>query len=160
MTRVRIPLLLCVALLASAAAPAAGAPEGRGSSTTVSGVYSVTFNLSLASRLPAGSTITCRAQVMPNQEGLNFPHPQLAATPVETVAGLAAVTGSTATCATEIPFAWTVTSGQGGIVLSYDIYAVSNSGTALLLRRSVRQSISAAFPASGGSVSLSLNLTL
>jgi hypothetical protein len=160
MARVRFPLLLCVALLASAIAPAMGAPDLRGALTTVSGVYSVTFNLSIASTLPAGTTITCRAQIAPNQGGLNLLNPQLVAIPVGTAAGLAAVTGSTATCAAEIPFSWTVTSPQGGVMLSYEIDAVSSFGSApLLVRRSAQQNIGAAFPASGGSARLSLNLT-
>jgi hypothetical protein len=159
MARVRFPMLLCVALLSAGAAQAANVPEDRGALATVSGVYSVTFNLSIASTLPAGTTITCRAQIAPYQ-GLNLLNPQLVAIPVGTAAGLVAVTGSMATCAAEIPFAWTVTSPQGGVMLSYEIDAVSGSGSApLLVRRSAQQNIGAAFPASGGSARLSLNLT-
>lgn len=160
MARVRFPMLLCFALLSAGAAQAANVPEDRGAPATVSGVYSVTFNLSIASTLPAGTTITCRAQIAPNQGGLNLLNPQLVAVPVGTAAGLAAVTGSMATCAAEIPFSWTVTSPQGGVMLSYEIDAVSGSGSApLLVRRSAQQNIGAAFPASGGSARLSLNLT-
>jgi hypothetical protein len=160
MARVRIPLLLCVALLAPVAASAAGGPELRSTSTTVSGVYSVTFNLSIASRLPAGTTISCRAQLVPSSGGLTLLNPRLVAFPAEKATGLAAVNGSTATCATEIPFCWTAASAQGGVVLSYEIDAVSNSGSApMLLRSSAQQNLGVAFPASGGNASLSLNLT-
>jgi hypothetical protein len=163
MARLRIPLLLCLALLASGAALGAGVPELRGPSMTVSGVYSVTFHLNIASTLPAGTTITCRARIAPNPEGLDLRNPQPTAAPAT---GLATVTGSTATCAAEIPFSWTVTGGQGGLatgqdgfVLSYQIDAVSNSGSApLLVRSSAQQSIRAAFPAVGGSARLSINL--
>ncbi len=156
----RIPWLLCVALLAPLPARAAGAPEPRGAETTVSGVYSVTFHLNLASTLPAGTTITCRAQIAPQPGGLDLGSPQPGAAPVETAAGLAAVAGSKATCATEIPFSWTVAGAQGGVVLSYEIDAVSSSGSApLLVRSSTRQNIVAAFPAAGGSASLSFNVT-
>jgi hypothetical protein len=160
MVRLRIPMLLCAALLVSAAVPAVGAPEQRASSTTVNGVYSITFNLNIASSLPAGTTITCRAQMVPGQGGLNLGNPQLAATPVETAAGVATVAGSTAICAAEIPFSWTVTSAQGGVMLSYEIDAVSSSGsTPLLVRSSARQGIGAAFPAAGETASLSFNVT-
>jgi hypothetical protein len=150
MARVHISMLLCVALLASAASAAMGAPVQRTASTIVSGVYSVIFNLDIASTLPAGTTITCRARIMPNSGPLDLGNPQLSATSVETAAGMATVTGSTATCAAEIPFAWTVESARGGVVLSYEIDAVSNSGAApQLVRSSGRQGIGAALPAAG-----------
>jgi hypothetical protein len=67
--------------------------------------------------------------------------------------------GSTASCATEIPFSWTLTGAEGGVVLSYQIDAVSNSGSApLLVRSSAGQNIAAALPAAGRNASLSLNL--
>lgn len=151
MARIRILLLLCFALLASSAAFAANIPESRGA-TTVSGVYSVIFHLSIASKLPAGTIITCRARIAPDRDGSNLWNPQMAA------AGQAAVTGSTSTCAAEIPFSWTVESARGGVVLSYEIDAQSLSGTAPVLLGSARQNIGAAFPAAGGSTSLSVNL--
>ncbi len=158
MARIRIPLLLCFALLFAAFAQAAGVPELRGP-FAVSGVYSLTFNLSLASRLPTGTTITCRARIAPNQGGLGLGNQQLAPIPARTVTGLAQVTGSTATCAQEIPFSWTVLSAQGGAVLSYEIDAVSNSGSIpLLVRTSGQQNVGVAFPSSGGRASLSFNL--
>jgi hypothetical protein len=158
MARVRIPLLLCLALLASSAALAANVPENRSTWTTVSGVYAVTFHLSIASRLPAGSTITCRAQVVPSQGGPDLWNPELAATPV-VATGQAAVRGPTATCATEIPFSWTVTRGRGEVVVSYEINAVSNAGpTPVLVRRSARQGFSTAFPAADGNTNLSVDL--
>jgi hypothetical protein len=159
MARIRIPLLLCIALLISASARAAGVPELRGSSLTVSGVYSLNFNLNLASQLPAGTTITCRARITPNLEGLDAGSRQLAQIPVRTVAGLAQVAGSTATCATEIPIFWTLLSARGGAVLSYEIDAVSNSGSVpVLVRSSGEQNVGVAFPSSGGRTNLSFNL--
>jgi hypothetical protein len=107
MVQVHIPMLLCVALLTSATVPAMGAPELRNNLTTVSGVYSVTFNLNIASALPAGSTITCRARIVPYSGGLDTRNSQFSAAPVDSAAGLAKVTGSSATCTTEIPFSWT-----------------------------------------------------
>jgi hypothetical protein len=154
MARLRVPLLLCFALLASATGAVAGTVEERGTSTTVSGVYSVTFNLSILSTLPAGTMITCRAQISPNQGGRDLRNGQPSAIPASVV-GRVALTGSKATCAAEIPFAWTVTGAQGGLMLRYEIEAVSGSGVAPLQVRS-----STAFPASAGSARLSLNVAL
>ena len=160
MARIRTPLLLCIALLTSASALAAGVPELRGSSFSLTGVYSLTFNLNIASTLPAGTTIICRARIVPNQGGVDLRGQQTTATPVGTATGLAAVNGSTANCATEIPFSWTVTGARDGVVLSYEIEAVTNSGSfPLLIRRSGQQNVGVAFPASGGSARLSFNLT-
>jgi hypothetical protein len=160
MSQIRTPLLLCVALLTSAFALAAGVPELRGSPATVSGVYSLTFNLSLATQLPAGTTIVCRARIVPNPGGIDLGNQQFPAIPTKTVTGLARVTGSTATCAEEIPFSWTVLNGRGGVVLSYEIDAVSDSGSfPLLVRTSGQQSLRMAFPAAGERASLSFNLT-
>jgi hypothetical protein len=168
MARARVPLLLCLALLApsytlaagatltSGAVLAAGTPELRGPSTMVSGVYLVTFHLNILSTLPAGSTITCRARLAPNPAGLDLRNQQPGANTAG-AAGQTTVTGPTATCAAEIPFAWTLATGQGGIVLSYEIDAVSNSGSVpLLVRSSAGQSVGAAFPASSASLSLNL----
>jgi hypothetical protein len=157
MARVHICRLLCIALLASTAADALGQPA---SSMTVSGVYALTFNLSILSTLPTGTTVTCRARIAPNPGELDLGNPRLVAVQVETAAGVAAVNGSTVTCATEIPFSWTVMSAQGGVVLSYEIDAVSSAGLApLLLRSSARQGIGAAFPPAGETTSLSFNIT-
>jgi hypothetical protein len=158
MAYIRILLLLCLALLAPVSALAAGSAEVRGLWTMVSGVYLVTFHLNILSTLPVGSTITCRARITPNPAGLDLRNPQQSVAPAA-AAGQATVTGPTATCAAEIPFAWTLASGQasgqGGMVLSYEIEAVSNSGSVpMLVRSSAGQSIGAALPIS----SLSLNL--
>jgi hypothetical protein len=155
--RARIPLLLCLALLAPVSALAADAPELHSPSATVSGVYLVTFHLNLLSVLPAGSTITCRARIAPNPAVLDLRNPQFAATPTA-ASSQAAVTGPAATCTAEIPFAWTLTSMQKGVILSYEIYAVSNSGlTQQLLTSSAGQSIGAVYPASSASLSLNLS---
>jgi hypothetical protein len=157
MARIRNSLLLCLALLAWTAASAAGLPQPRVGPIAVSGVYSVTYHLNLASTLPAGSTITCRARMAPIPGVPDLRNPQLAATPVS--AGQVSVTGSTATCAAEIPFSWTVTTPPGGIALYYEIDAVSLRGAVpVLLRTSTQRQVSAAFPAAGGSANLSLTL--
>jgi len=159
MRRIRILLLLCFALPFLATASAAGVPELRGSSSTVSGVYSLTFNLNIATALPAGTTITCRARIIPNPGRADLPNQQLAPIPVRTVEGVASITGSTANCAAEIPFSWTVPSTQGVAMLSYEIDAVNTSGsTPLVVRSSGQQNVGVAFPGLGGSTRLSFNL--
>jgi hypothetical protein len=158
MARVHISLLLCFALFAVQDGLAASVPREHSPLATVSGVYSVTFHLNIASKLPAGSTITCRARIAPDQAGLNLMNSRPAAFPVA-AAGLATVTSSTATCVAEIPFSWTVENARGGVVLSYEIDAVSYAGSAprRLLAGRARQS--AVLPAAGGSANLSVNLT-
>ena len=84
MSRIRIPSLLFVAVLISASALAGGVPELRANPTQVNGVYSLTFNLTLGSQLPAGTTITCRARIAPNQPGLDFRTQPQPALPIET----------------------------------------------------------------------------
>jgi hypothetical protein len=156
MVRIRNLLWMSVLLVAASTAFAGGLPDQRGAAT-VSGVYSVTFNLRLASELPAGSMITCRARLVPNQGGNDLRNLQLPATPV--AAGQALVTGSTVTCAAEIPFAWTITSAPDGVVMSYEIQAVSSRGAMpVLLRSSALRLVGTAFPASCGSSGLSLTL--
>jgi hypothetical protein len=147
-------------MLATTAGSAASLPELRATTTTVSGVYAVTFNLNIASRLPAGTMITCRAQISPTHGLLDLLNQQFTSIPTGTAVGRIVVTGSTATCAAEIPFSWTVTGGPGGVMLSYEIEAVTNTGlTPLLVRRSAQQNLVAAFPATGGSSNLRLNLS-
>jgi len=159
MRRRRISQTLLAALLASAVAGAAPAAETRGGAAPVvfSGLYSITFNLSIAAPLPAGTTITCRARIAPNPARPGLGNPQLAATPTGT--GLATVTGSTTNCAAEIPFVWTAESARGGVVLSYEIEALGSAGAApFVVRSSARQGIGAPLPAAGGSASLRFNL--
>src|SRR5208282_2759124 len=123
MIRTRFPrflyVLLLVALLAPAAAWSGPVTEHRGGGPTAeNGVYSLTFNLTIASTLPAGSTITCKAQIVPSQAVIG--PIQQTPVPMEMAAGVATVTGSTATCTVEIPFSWTVNSARNGVSLSYE----------------------------------------
>ncbi|MGD0938833.1 MAG: hypothetical protein ABR905_03905 [Terracidiphilus sp.] len=160
MSPIRILSLLCVALLIPASAVAAGVPELSGSPATVSGVYSLTFNLRFATALPAGTTIVCRARIAPNA-GVTDPWGQhFPAIPVKTVIKLAGVTGSTATCAQEIPIFWASANARNGAVLSYEIDAVSGSGsTPLPIKTSGLQTVGVALPAPAGRAGLSFDLT-
>ncbi len=156
MAQIRNSLVLSMALLAWTVAGAAGVPQQRGP-IAVSGVYSVTFHLNLATTLPAGSILICRVRLAPIPGGIELQSAPLGATPM--AAGQVSVTGSTTTCATEIPFSWTLTSPPGGVELYYEIDAVSLQGAApTLLRSSAQRQLSTAFPAAGGGANLSMSL--
>jgi hypothetical protein len=159
MARFHTSLLVSFALLAVQVGRAASVPRDHSSMTAVSGVYSVTFHLNMASNLPAGSTILCRARIAPDQGGPNLINLRPAAFPVA-AAGLVTVTGSTATCVAEIPFSWTLEGSRGGALLSYEIDAVSDAGSVPRpLVGSAPQSVGVMLPAAGGSANLDLNLS-
>ena len=159
MARFHTSLLLCVALLAVQDGLAASVPREHNPVTAVSGVYSVTFHLNMASKLPAGSTIICRARIAPDQGGPSLMNSRSAAFPVA-AAGIVTVTGSAATCVTEIPFSWTMEGARGAVLLSYEIDAVSGAGSApLLLAGSARQGFGVVLHASGGGANLDVNLS-
>lgn len=157
-TRTLLPVIVAL-VLTSAAALAAPVAQRKGGSTSVSGVYSVTFNLTIASTLPANSTIVCKAQIAPNLQQ-NFFSSQAQAVPVEAAWSVATVSGSTATCAIEIPFSWTLSGSSTTATLAYEIDAL-NAGSTLpsVVRVSSQTGLAAAYPASGGSSSLSFNVT-
>ena len=159
MDRSRIARFLLAAMLFSTSAFAGPVAEHRNVAATVSGVYSVNFNLNIQSTLPANSAVVCKVQIAPPAFFSNL-NPQAAAAPVETASGVAAVTGSTATCLVEIPFSWTVETMRGGVVLNYEIDAVNASGTLpALVRTSIQQGIAEPYPAPGGASTLNFNVT-
>lgn len=158
MTRACVSMLLCSALVAPSAALAA-VPERPSTPLAVSGAYAVQFNVNIASTLPAGAVIVCKARIAPNLQGL----PSLAqpdAAPVQTATGVGAVSGSAATCAVEIPFSWTVRNAQSGVALSYEIEAVGTNGwQPALLRATPLQGVAAAYPSPGTTTSLNFDVT-
>jgi hypothetical protein len=159
MARFHTSLLLCVALLAVQDGLAASVPREHNPVTAVSGVYSVTFHLNMASKLPAGSTIICRARIAPDLGGPNPMNSRSAPFRVA-AAGIVTVTGSTATCVAEIPFSWTVEGARGAVLLSYEIDAVSDAGSAPVpLAGSARQGFDVVLPATGGDANLDVNLS-
>jgi hypothetical protein len=159
MRRAHIALFALFFLIVAVAAWATPPPEHRGVPVAVSGVYSVTFNLTIASTLPSGAVITCKAQIVPAQSLLQSQSQQGAVTPIESAAGIATVTGSTATCPVEIPFTWTLASAKEGVGLSYEIDAFNVPGTLpTVVRTSLQQGIPEAFPASGATSSVSFSV--
>ncbi len=157
MKRLRTLILPLAVLLASGvgwAAPAADQLDNAGPAA-VSGNYTVSFNVSLGSTVPAGATITCRAKVAPN--GTFFGSLGRGAVPVGT--GVARVTGNTANCSVEIPFSWTVNDPRNGAALSYEIEAVNGSGPLPgAVRTLTQQNIGVAYPPGGGAARLSFNV--
>jgi hypothetical protein len=159
MLRSRIPVVLLLASLVSAPAWSRPVAEHRGAPTAVSGVYSITFNLNIESTLPANSTITCKAQIVPAGANMNSFNFQYAAIPLESASGVASVTGSTATCVVEIPFSWTVESTRG-VSLSYEVDADNAPGALpAVVRTSTQQGIAESYPSSGGTSAVSFNVT-
>jgi hypothetical protein len=168
MKRARISQTLLAALLASAAAGAAPAADTRGGAAPValSGVYSVTFTVNAGSTLAPGAIILCKAKAVPNAPALE--NLKLEAVPV--MSGLATLTGSRVTgywaiCTVQIPFSWAANNAQsgaqGGAVLSYEIDVVSGAVSgpgAVAVPVSRQEGIGVAYPAPGGTASLSFNV--
>jgi hypothetical protein len=147
-------MLICSALLAPGVALAADPSIP----SAVSGAYAVHFNVNIASTLPAGAVIVCKARIAPNPQGPGSPAPSDTAL-AQSATGMATVSRSTANCAVEIPFSWTVRNTQGGVALSYEIQAVDANGSQpVLLRASVPQGIAAAYPSAGGIATLDFNV--
>ena len=83
--------------------------------------------------------------------------PQGLTVPVESASGVATINGTTATCAVEIPLTWTVEISRGGVSHSYKIDAVNAPGS--VVRTTVQQGIAEPFPSSGGTSSVTFNVT-
>ena len=159
MHRTRIAVLLFLASLVSVSAWSQPSGKHHGSSpTAVGGTYSITFNLNIESTLPANSSIVCKAQIAP--AGSVFGNLSAQGAPTESAAGIAAVTGSTATCVVDIPFSWSVESTRNGVSLSYEIDAFNTSGSLpAVVRSSALQGVPESYPGSGESSPLSFNVT-
>ncbi len=163
MHRISLILVSILGLTAPAFAVVTPSHHGGGGGntpTTVTGSYAITFNVNLASALPAGSTLVCKAQIVPGNNGFQYGGAQLNAQPVESAAAMAVVSGTSATCVVEIPFSWAVLNAQSGAVLSYELDAINVTGSLpVVVRTSVQQGIPEAYPASGSSVALTFTPT-
>jgi hypothetical protein len=161
MKRARIAQILPLALWASAAVWAAPAADQRAGAApaAVSGVYAVTFSVNPGSAVAAGGAITCKAKIAPNLPAIE--NMNRGVVPVESSPGMVTVAGSgrvgsPVLCSVEIPFAWPVSDRAGGVVLSYEIDAVSGSGVAAVR---TGQGIVVAYPEMGVTASVRLNVT-
>jgi hypothetical protein len=158
--RARNPQIL-LAMLASAAVWAAPAADQRAGAapTAMTGVYAVTLNVNPGSTAPSGGMITCKAKIAPNLPG--FENMNQGAVPVESAPGVAMVggsgrPGSSVLCSVKIPFAWMVNDRGNGVMLSYEIDAMSGSGVAAVR---TQQGIGMAYPEMGGTANVRLNVT-
>ena len=144
-------VFLLFALLFAAPAPAASPanPRAPQAPATIGGAYFITFNVSLASPLPAGAAVLCKARVEPSPAPFQSFSPGIA----PAARGQAIVTGNTANCTVQIPFYWPVEGLGSGIDLSYEIQAVGASG-APPARRSSR--VRVAYPPAGATASLAI----
>jgi hypothetical protein len=161
MKRARIPQILLLALLASAAVWAAPAANQRAGAApaTVSGVYAVTFSIDPGSAIAAGGAILCKARITPNLpafENMNRGVAPVESAPAVVTVGGSAPVASPVLCSVEIPFAWPVSDRAGGVALSYEIDAVRGSGVAAVR---TGQGIAVAYPETGGTASVRLNVT-
>ncbi len=122
----------------------------------VSGSYLITFNLTLASSLPANTPVVCKAAITPlvQEQGVGV------SLPVESAASLAVVSGGQGTCTVEIPFAWNLPTASPGAALSFEIDGLSAAGPVpVLLRSSRQQGIQQPYPSPGGAAMVQFNLT-
>ena len=122
----------------------------------VSGSYLITFNLTLASSLPANTPVVCKAAITPlvreQAGGVSLP--------VESAASLAVMSGGQATCAVEIPFAWNLPAASPGVALSFEIDGLSAAGPVPVVVRSSRQEgMQQPYPSPGGAAMVQLNVT-
>lgn len=146
--------VVTIAVAGLAAQQPAAAPHAR---ATVRGAYTLHFQVNLASALPDGATITCKARIAPQTAGLGGAQ---ADAPEVTATGVGTVNGTLANCAVEIPFAWSVANAHKGIRLSYQIVAVTVAGPAPgAVRTSAREQLALAYPPEGGRTNLNVNLT-
>jgi hypothetical protein len=122
-------------------------------STTLSGAYSLTINVKFASPVPTGATIQCKARIAPGLT--SFDNQRRSPLPVEKASGRITAHDSAATCLVEVPFSWVASNLSNGITLSYEVDAVTVSGTPPI---HAEQAGGAAYPAPGGTTSMVFNL--
>ncbi len=145
-------LLVCLAawaMASSTAMAAVGDVVATAASTSVQGVYLLTFDLGGATQMPAGATLNCRARIIPNLPGGDH------ATVQPAVAGT--TTELKPKCRVEVPFSWIVTQPQSGALLSYQIEAVSANG--MRVWSTAQDGIGVAYPAAGATLQMDFKLT-
>ncbi len=143
--------LFGVLLTCAAPALALGAPPAP-----VHGVYLVDFDVHLGAALPAGALVTCKVRILPDA-----PAPgQSQLPPSQTVTGVASVSGSTAHCAVELPFAWAAAGAQRAATLSYEIDARTPAGPQSAVRTTVGQGVDLPQLPPGGAARMNFTLTL
>jgi hypothetical protein len=141
----RTRIIACLVFLLFAARAAAAPPDTSRipAAEPSSAVLALSFQLSIATPLPAGVTLVCRARMVPSFPAGDPRNTQPAAT--------RSATGSQ--CALEIPYSW---SGDAvpAVSLEYEIDAVSSAG--IVVQTLVRNTIELATPPRGEVVRVNL----
>lgn len=120
------------------------------------GVYLINFDVHLGAALPAGALVTCKVKIVPDAPAPGRPQ----TLPVQTVASIAAVQGSIAHCAVEIPYARAAGDTQRAAMLSYEIDAQTQTGAQQVVRTTAGQGMGLPHPPAGGAARLNFSLTL
>jgi hypothetical protein len=88
----------------------------------------VQFRFNIASSMPAGSVLTCKAEIVPDDGWAR----QL--TPIERASGTTTLRGAIALCALEIPFSWAGNQALRICALRYEINGISPTGAVVVLK--------------------------
>lgn len=156
MSFVQSPRYLPLLMLVSIAVWAAHATDQRTAPPiTANGAYVVIFHVKTPSTVPDGATINCKARITPHLS--SFESFTRNVVPVESAPGVATVTGSSAVCAVEMPFAFAQKDPRNGADLGYEIDAFTSEGPAFVR---TQQGIDIAYPRSGATAKLRLNVAL
>ncbi len=102
------------------------------------GAYLLNFDLTGMAPVPAGTTITCRARVIPSLPSRNGPN-------VSAGESRGMVDGSKARCAVQVPLLSVLGRAQDGVLVSYEIAAVLPTGVTVW--SVADQGIAVAYPA-------------
>ncbi len=141
--RILTGLVLTLAAATAAAAPS-DTPRVPPAPESSSAVYSLTFQLSSATPLPAGVSLVCRARILPAIPGGDSRNSQPA---------VAARSATGNQCALELPYSW-FGNAIPAAMLDYEIDAVASSGAVLQIL--ARNSVQLPPPAAGTLVRLNL----
>jgi hypothetical protein len=108
----------------------------------------VQFRFAIASSLPAGSILTCKAEIVPSPNVFGNGAAPIAAASARTI-----LRGASAICALEIPFSWTGNRASRALALRYEIDAATPAG-GVVLQRGLSPAVSLASSPAGPVVNL------
>jgi hypothetical protein len=123
------------------------------SAATVAGAYTITFQVKAPTTVPDGAIVTCKARLSPRLTGIES---YLASPdPVDSLRGVAKVSGSSAKCT--VPFGFAAKALRSGAEMSYEIDAFTAAGPVFLR---TQQGIAVAIPPEETTANLQLNVNL
>jgi hypothetical protein len=130
-------------------------PRSEASAATNSAAYAFTFQVNTPTTVPDGATVTCKAKLAPRLSGIE--QVVAAPVPIESIEGVARVSGSSATCSVRMPFAFAADETRNGAALSYEIDGSTASGPVFVR---TQKNISIPLPQVGSTQNLLLNINL